>query len=285
MFLPRTRSARFPRRARARGPPRGWGSARRPSGACWRCPGRSTQQGTNSAFEGGQCNRQRPADESTQLGRRGAPSARGSSGRPWCQSSRSGLRKEPLATEGSPVRNETKLPQAAKAGSACPQSTWRLSGTVTTASPLQKGVSAREAVRRLPWTDELPSQAPLRLCLLTLARYLSLSAWPGVQARYIQGSLAGGHDSSFKSHFAPIHTTPTQPHGIPRPRRPPKALTIPIYGQVRTKTSRGLGRTDDATTEQGLSPSQKRRYDDGSVRATRARTRTRAAAAGRRGSG
>lgn len=39
MFLPRTRSARFPRRARARGPPGGWGSARRPSSACWRCPG------------------------------------------------------------------------------------------------------------------------------------------------------------------------------------------------------------------------------------------------------
>ena len=153
MFLPRTRSARFPRRARARGPPGGWGSARRPSGACWRCPGRSTQQGTNSAFEGRQCNRQRPADESTQLGRRGAPSARGSSGRPWCQSSRSGFRKEPLATEGSPVRNETKLPQAAKAGSACPQSTCRLSGTPTTALPLQKGVSARVAAQRLPWTD------------------------------------------------------------------------------------------------------------------------------------
>ena len=143
-------------------------------------------------------------------------------------------------------------------------------------------LAARAAARRR-------GEDTLSLSLQFVRRRLALCKWrpPAACKRrafeFLLKILAGGPVTEMPDFR--ISPPSVRPHGIPRPRRPPKALTIPIYGQVRTKIGSGLGRTDDATTDWGLGPGQERRCDDGSVRATRARTRTRAAAAGRRGSG
>ena len=224
MFLPRTRSARFPRRARARGPPGGWGSARRPSGACWRCPGRSTQQGTNSRLKADSATgnaprmRARNWDAAAHLQLAEVPGGHGVS-RPGLGLARSRSRRRvpPSETKQSSRKRRKPAALARSQRACCPGLAQRFpvaEGGLRTCGSAAIAVGRRALRRRRRHSALLTLEISLSLGRRGSGKIFKGSPAPGVMIQ------VGSHLIAFQSSFRPHPHNPDAGARHPPPAPP-----------------------------------------------------------------